>query len=64
MGQSRRYYDGYGDTGTAFLFAASLAAVLYRVRIKGYGRDPVSIVLKLLLGRAERPTVRIFNEFK
>ena len=37
MGQARRYYDGLGDNGTALLFAGSLAAVLYRVRLKGEG---------------------------
>jgi len=58
MGQARRYYDGLGDNGTALMFATSLAAVLYRVRRKGYGKDPVSIVIKMLLGRAEKPTVR------
>lgn len=62
MGQSRRYYDGLGDLGTALMFSTSLAAILYRVRVKGYGRDPVSIVLKLLLGRAERPNVRRISD--
>lgn len=61
MGQARRYYDGWGDTGTAILFASSLAAVLYRVRVKGYGKDPVSIVIKLLLGKSERPNVKRFS---
>lgn len=64
MGQSRRYYDGLGDWGTSLLFATSLAAILYRVRVKGYGRDPVSIVLKLLLGKAERPNVKRIHASK
>lgn len=64
MGQARQYYDGYGDKGTTLMFATSLAAILYRVRMKGYGKDPVSIVLKLLLGRAERPTVRRISSKK
>ncbi|KAK4337192.1 hypothetical protein RND71_043291 [Anisodus tanguticus] len=60
MGQTRNLYVGFGDTGTAIVFAGSLAALLYRVRVKGFGKDPVSIVLKLLLGNAEKPKTWLF----
>lgn len=58
MGQSRGYYDGLGNNGIALMFSFSVAYLAYRVKSRGYGRDPTSIALKQLLGQAEAPTVR------
>lgn len=58
MGQSRGYYDGLGDPGIALMFSFSVAYLTYRVKSRGFGRDPTSIVLKQLLGKSEAPSVR------
>jgi len=62
-----RMMVGYGvvkpiPKGDVLLFTTSMAILLYQIKQQGYGRDPVSMALKIYLGRDEAGSRHVRRE--